>query len=63
MHHTPCRYGDEGLKIDAVAGMDARGFILGPPIALAIKKPFIMIRKKGKMPNTVISKPYVLGSP
>ena len=35
-----------GLEIDSVAGMDARGFVLGPPIALALKKPFIMIRKK-----------------
>jgi adenine phosphoribosyltransferase len=35
--------------------LDARGFILGPPIALALKKPFIMMRKKGKMPNSVSS--------
>lgn len=35
------------IGIDAVAGLDARGFILGPPIALALKKPFIMMRKKG----------------
>mmetsp|Transcript_63759 Transcript_63759/g.75455 ORF Transcript_63759/g.75455 Transcript_63759/m.75455 type:complete len:157 (+) Transcript_63759:129-599(+) len=41
-----------------VAGLDARGFILGPPIALALKKPFLMMRKKGKMPNTVESPEY-----
>ncbi len=46
------------LEIDAVAGMDARGFVLGPPIALALKKPFVMIRKKGKMPNCVESSSY-----
>lgn len=46
------------IGIDVVAGLDARGFILGPPIALALKKPFIMMRKKGKMPNTVESKEY-----
>lgn len=46
------------IGIDAVAGLDARGFILGPPIALALKKPFIMMRKKGKMPNTVSSDQY-----
>lgn len=46
------------LKIDAVGGLDARGFVLGPPIALALKKPFFMIRKGGKMPNTVQSPPY-----
>jgi adenine phosphoribosyltransferase len=42
-----------------VAGLDARGFVLGPPISLALKKPFIMMRKKGKMPNTVSSEDYV----
>ncbi len=50
------RYADIG--IDVVAGMDARGFVLGPPIALALNKPFIMIRKKGKMPNTIESRTY-----
>ena len=38
----------EAIGIDSVAGLDARGFILGPPIALALKKPFIMMRKKLK---------------
>jgi adenine phosphoribosyltransferase len=33
-------------------------FILGPPIALALKKPFIMMRKKGKMPNSISSADY-----
>lgn len=50
------RYHD--LKVDIIAGLDARGFILGPPIALALKKPFIMMRKKGKMPNSVSSEDY-----
>jgi adenine phosphoribosyltransferase len=35
--------------------LDARGFILGPPIALALQKPFVMMRKQGKMPNTISS--------
>jgi adenine phosphoribosyltransferase len=39
--------------------LDARGFILGSPIALALKKPFIMVRKPGKMPNTLSSKSYL----
>ena len=47
-----------GKEIDAIAGFDARGFILGPPIALALKKPFIMLRKKGKMPNAITGKEY-----
>jgi len=50
------RYNEIG--IDSIAGLDARGFILGPPIALAMKKPFIMMRKKGKMPNSISSDEY-----
>lgn len=48
----------EAIGIDVIAGLDARGFILGPPIALAMKKPFVMMRKDGKMPNTVKSSEY-----
>lgn len=48
----------DAIGIDAIAGLDARGFVLGPPIALALKKPFIMMRKKGKMPNCVESPAY-----
>mmetsp|Transcript_10741 Transcript_10741/g.21996 ORF Transcript_10741/g.21996 Transcript_10741/m.21996 type:complete len:238 (-) Transcript_10741:22-735(-) len=50
------RYDEIG--IDSVAGLDARGFILGPPIALALRKPFIMMRKQGKMPNSISSNEY-----
>lgn len=50
------RYRD--LGVDSVAGLDARGFVLGPPIALALKKPFIMIRKVGKLPNAVTGSQY-----
>lgn len=48
----------EALGVNVIAGLDARGFVLGPPIALAMKKPFVMMRKKGKMPNTVESTDY-----
>lgn len=47
------------MAIDVIAGLDARGFILGPPIGLALQKPFIMMRKKGKMPNSISSDDYV----
>jgi adenine phosphoribosyltransferase len=50
------RYRD--MNVDFVAGLDARGFVLGPPIALALKKPFVMIRKKGKLPNAVTGNEY-----
>lgn len=46
------------MNVDAVAGLDARGFVLGPPIALALKKPFIMVRKQGKLPNAVSGREY-----
>lgn len=48
----------DSIGIDSIAGLDARGFVLGPPIALALKKPFIMMRKKGKMPNSISSADY-----
>jgi adenine phosphoribosyltransferase len=50
------RYAD--LEIDCIAGLDARGFVLGPPIALALKKPFVMVRKAGKLPNSVSGGDY-----
>src|SRR6185437_11814544 len=46
------------LDIDFIAGLDARGFILGPPIALALKKPFVMVRKAGKLPHAVTGAEY-----
>ena len=48
----------KNMDIDCIAGLDARGFVLGPPIALALKKPFVMIRKKGKLPNAVTGEEY-----
>ncbi|XP_051218081.1 adenine phosphoribosyltransferase 2 [Lolium perenne] len=49
-----------GMGIAAVAGIEARGFIFGPAIALAIGAKFIPLRKPGKLPGEVISESYVL---
>mmetsp|Transcript_5242 Transcript_5242/g.5372 ORF Transcript_5242/g.5372 Transcript_5242/m.5372 type:complete len:202 (-) Transcript_5242:137-742(-) len=46
------------LDVSCIAGVDARGFVLGPPIALALKKPFVMVRKQGKLPNSVSGPAY-----
>ncbi|PWZ25447.1 Adenine phosphoribosyltransferase 2 [Zea mays] len=49
-----------GMGIDAVAGIEARGFVFGPAIALAIGAKFIPLRKPRKLPGEVISEKYVL---
>ncbi|KAL6634729.1 hypothetical protein ACP70R_027400 [Stipagrostis hirtigluma subsp. patula] len=49
-----------GMAIDAVAGIEARGFIFGPAIALAIGGKFIPLRKPRKLPGEVIRETYVL---
>ncbi len=48
------------LEIDVVAGAESRGFIFGTPIAYNLKKPFVLIRKKGKLPCETIEKEYEL---
>jgi len=45
-------------KIDVVAGFDSRGFLLGPPVALALKIPFVMLRKPGKLPGPTVAVEY-----
>ncbi|CAN6273470.1 unnamed protein product [Urochloa humidicola] len=49
-----------GMRIHAVAGIEARGFIFGPAIALAIGAKFIPLRKPRKLPGEAISEKYVL---
>ena len=54
------RYMDPALRPDVVAGLDARGFILGAVIAHELNVGFIPIRKKGKMPFTTVEETYEL---
>ena len=49
-----------GLKVDKVAGLEARGFILGGAVAHQLSVGFIPLRKKGKLPHTVIGEDYDL---
>ncbi|CAN1186004.1 Adenine phosphoribosyltransferase 3 [Linum perenne] len=50
----------KGKNISVVAGIEARGFIFGPPIALAIGAKFVPLRKPKKLPGEVISEEYTL---
>lgn len=50
----------EGLDFDVVAGTESRGFLFGVPIAYALRKPFVPIRKKGKLPCETVSEDYDL---
>ena len=49
-----------GSKIDKVAGMEARGFILGGTVAHQVSAGFVPIRKKGKLPHTTVRIAYSL---
>ncbi len=48
------------LNIQGVAGIESRGFLIGVPLAMALDVPFILIRKKGKLPYKTVSYKYDL---
>lgn len=48
------------LKIDVVAGPEARGFLFGCPVAIELGAGFVPVRKPGKLPREVVSKSYDL---
>lgn len=50
----------EHLEIDVIAGPEARGFVIGAPLALALGVGFVPIRKSGKLPSETISANYSL---
>ena len=49
-----------GQKVDVVAGLDARGFIIGAALAYQLNVGFVPIRKKGKLPFDTVSQSYAL---
>ena len=54
------RYMEPGRRPDVVAGLDARGFILGAVVAHELNVGFVPIRKKGKLPFTTVEETYEL---
>ena len=50
----------DGVEFDVIAGAESRGFIFGMPIAYNLKKPFILVRKKGKLPRETVEMSYDL---
>ncbi len=50
----------DGVDFDVIAGAESRGFMLGAPLAYALGKPFVLIRKKGKLPCETIEETYDL---
>lgn len=50
----------DGVDFDIIAGAESRGFIFGAPLAYALGKPFVLVRKKGKLPCETVSMAYEL---
>ena len=50
----------ENVEFDVIAGAESRGFIFGMPIAYNMKKPFVLVRKKGKLPRETVEMDYDL---
>lgn len=51
---------EEWAEIDAVAGIESRGFILGSALAMHRRKGFVLVRKQGKLPPPVVDVAYDL---
>lgn len=49
-----------GVDFDGISGLEVRGFLFGTPLAYKMKKPFIPIRKKGKLPGELHQVDYGL---
>ena len=58
IHEIVNRY--KHIKIDKVAGIESRGFIVGTPVAYELGLGFVPIRKKGKLPAETVGRDYQL---
>ncbi len=47
-------------KVDVIVGLESRGFIFGMPLAYNLHKPFVLVRKKGKLPCETVEQTYDL---
>src|SRR5207249_11616238 len=61
-HHAVDRLALEfdSVHVDAIAAAEARGFLFAAPLALRLRKPFVPLRKPGKLPHTTHSFAYEL---
>ena len=50
----------KGVDFDLILGSESRGFVFGAPVAYAMGKGMVLVRKKGKLPREVISESYEL---
>ncbi len=50
----------DGVEFDCIAGIESRGFVFGVPLAYNLHKPFVAVRKKGKLPRETVSMEYAL---
>ena len=50
----------KGVQVDAIAGIESRGFLFGMPLAIAMGVPFLTVRKKGKLPWKTVAYKYDL---
>ena len=53
-------FAEKYKDVDYVCGIESRGFIFGAAVAAKIKKGFVPIRKKGKLPSTTVAEKYAL---
>jgi adenine phosphoribosyltransferase len=57
---TVARMAKSAPACDAVAALESRGFLFGAPLALALGKPFVLVRKAGKLPGALHVESYAL---